>query len=315
MKSHIGLRIAHVAKVPIPREAIFWQIGCECESFNLSNAIKRYGKETNDKARAKGIEDLTQWINRFKPDLFFTQKGTGSMTPDLVEQLRQVAPVIFFWVDWPRDLNPHRCAVALASDLIISESKAAAKALSKRINREVHHVPAGAATHISFPVDPVPKLACDISFIGTNNDMKREMVHEHLKSHVKAHTRFWGSRFPGGDVRGDDFSKVVASSKINLCINRNTEGDFSKRVFTIMAAGGFVLHERASELFNLFEEDREIVYWSSLKELRRKIKKYLNDDVARASIADAGHRRTIREYSWIDQHKKIVNLAIKELAL
>lgn len=73
---------------------------------------------------------------------------------------------------------------------------------------------------------------------------------------------------------------------------------FTTRSFEIPAAGAMLLAERTVEHQELFDEDREAVFFGSSEELRDKLGYYLRNERARLAIATAGRARTLTEYHW-----------------
>ncbi len=95
-----------------------------------------------------------------------------------------------------------------------------------------------------------------------------------------------------------DMYKVFHCSRINLNITLpSIETGVPLRVFDIMSVGGFVLSNYQAEIPELFENDREIVTYSDIYELRDKARWYLDHDRERMKIAIAGYERVKRDYS------------------
>jgi spore maturation protein CgeB len=55
-----------------------------------------------------------------------------------------------------------------------------------------------------------------------------------------------------------------------------------------------MLSERSQDLLNLFEEDREAVYFSNPDELRRKVEYLLQSPSLIQSIAEAGYKKAMQ---------------------
>ena len=102
-------------------------------------------------------------------------------------------------------------------------------------------------------------------------------------------------------------------SKINLNILTFENRDSTNlRNFEIPASGGFQLTERSDEILEIFEEDKEIVCFSSKEELFDKYLFYLKNDSIREKIAEAGTRKIFQNnHSLIDRLNEILNF-IKE---
>lgn len=92
---------------------------------------------------------------------------------------------------------------------------------------------------------------------------------------------------------------VYAGSRINLNIaSHGIEQGTSQRIMDIMGAGGFVLSTYCPETAELFEEDKEIVFFKTPEELLDKADFYLTHDKERRRIAKAGHEKVIKCYTY-----------------
>ena len=77
--------------------------------------------------------------------------------------------------------------------------------------------------------------------------------------------------------------------------------------FEIAACGGFLLAERTQGHMDRFVEDEEAVFFTGYDELVQKIRRYLDDEPARARIAAAGHKRCITSgYDNDTQERRIL---------
>jgi spore maturation protein CgeB len=144
-----------------------------------------------------------------------------------------------------------------------------------------------------------------VSFIGTPYDNRADFL-----------TRLWragapvdisGSRphwqaalladafaatFRVGELIGDAYREAIWRSRINLAfVTRSNRDEVAQKAFEITGCGGFLLAERTPEHMACFREDEEAVFFSDFDECRAKIERYLNNEPARAAIAEAGQRR------------------------
>jgi spore maturation protein CgeB len=98
--------------------------------------------------------------------------------------------------------------------------------------------------------------------------------------------------FRVGELKGDAYREAIWRSRINLAfVTHSNRDEVAHKSFEITACGGFLLAERTPEHLACFREDEEAVFFSDFDECRAKIERYLNDEPARAAIADAGQRR------------------------
>lgn len=167
------------------------------------------------------------------------------------------------------------------------------------------------------------KLSSDICFIG------------HCEPHYARHIRIvadsvrdlgaivkvWGPRWTryarfnawarsivqGDGLWGNDYPHALRCSKIALgLLNRRMPETSTSRTFEIPATGTFMLAERTEELQELFDEGREVEFFSTPEELCSKARYYLLNNEPRMRIAAAGHERCVSSgYSAEEQMRRI----------
>jgi spore maturation protein CgeB len=141
----------------------------------------------------------------------------------------------------------------------------------------------------------------DSTFIGSWSERREEFLSDLYDCKIDIYGWGWNKK-----IKKDKYKNWVLSpsisivkmhdefykSKININIltleNRDTT---NLRNFEIPASGAFQLSERSDEILNLFEEDKEIVCFSSKEELFDKYKFYLKNDNLREKIAIAGQNK------------------------
>lgn len=93
---------------------------------------------------------------------------------------------------------------------------------------------------------------------------------------------------------------IVFLSKIN-------HDTYTRRCFEIPAAQTFMLAPYTEELANMFEEDREIVFYRSKQEFLEKIFYYLEHEEERERIAQLGYERLIKSgHEAVDRVKEVM---------
>jgi spore maturation protein CgeB len=114
----------------------------------------------------------------------------------------------------------------------------------------------------------------------------------------------------GIGIFGTTYAKAIRAARINLAITswsgRPEIDETTTRSYEIPACGGFMLHERTPELLEIYDEDKEVACFGSLKELAEKIQYYLAHPQERESIARAGHARCVPAYSYDDRVRAIL---------
>jgi len=143
-----------------------------------------------------------------------------------------------------------------------------------------------------------------VGFIGFWEKERANSFYKIAQSGIRVH--IWGSGWENisrshpnliinhGDIRGDEYSQVIRSMKIGLCMLRKMNRDLqTTRSVEIPACGTFMLGERTVEHQKLFSEGVEADYFSSDDELLKKVQYYLENQDEREKIALAGYRRCL----------------------
>jgi len=101
--------------------------------------------------------------------------------------------------------------------------------------------------------------------------------------------------------------QAMANSKITLNRHSLAAGSFSDniRMFQATGVGSCLITERSKNLDQLFEEDLEVVTYSSTEECIEKINYLLKSESVRKSIAQKGQRRTLKFHTVIRRAEKI----------
>jgi spore maturation protein CgeB len=145
----------------------------------------------------------------------------------------------------------------------------------------------------------------DIVFIGTWS-RRREKLLDSLEG---LNLRIWGSYWNRASdkfkkkfefrpaIFETDMSKVICSSKININIFTIENRDTSNiRNFEIPACGGFQLCERSPQIMQLFEDGKEIAFYSKPEELKAQCIFYLSNETLREKIKLQGYKRLINDH-------------------
>jgi len=156
----------------------------------------------------------------------------------------------------------------------------------------------------------------NVSFTGTYESDRRNKLFYLADSGIKV--RVWGNgwakyvgqhptlQIENKPIYEEEYVKHICASKVNLCFLRKINRDLhTSRSFEIPACGGFMLAERTSDHQELFEEDKEAVFFdiNDPKELLAKVRYYLEHDEERKAIAKAGRERCLK--SGYSHHERL----------
>ena len=92
---------------------------------------------------------------------------------------------------------------------------------------------------------------------------------------------------------------VYKNSKINLNITLRSIGSgIPLRAFDIMGCGGFLLTNYQADMVELFEPDKDFVYYTDYEDLRAKVEYYLINDKEREEIARNGYEKVKKYHTY-----------------
>lgn len=108
----------------------------------------------------------------------------------------------------------------------------------------------------------------------------------------------------------DEMPCIFRHSKLNLnptlkCI----QSGIPLRALDIMGVGGTLMSNFQPELAEYFEDEKDVIMYSSMEEAVDKAAFYLKHDNLRKKIAVQGHEKTISAFSYPDRIKQIFQIA------
>ena len=114
------------------------------------------------------------------------------------------------------------------------------------------------------------------------------------------------------DVSQDELFRIYSRSKIGLNLSRNVIGttQMKLRMFEVLAGSGLLMTEYHEGIEEFFEIDKEIITFKSIDELTKKTNFLLKNPRLVERIADAGHKRFLKEHDSKIRLKQI----LKEIA-
>ncbi len=148
-----------------------------------------------------------------------------------------------------------------------------------------------------------------VSFIGTPYEERPAFLTDLAEKHnlpvvISGRTAQWQRAlrpeifarcFTGGLLYNDAYREGIWKSKVNLSfITRLNEEDIAHKAVEIAACQGFLLAIRTPGHQEIFEEDREAVFFSSVEECADKCRFYLSRPDLREAIARRGRERAVR---------------------
>lgn len=152
------------------------------------------------------------------------------------------------------------------------------------------------------------RFGSDLVFAGHwEDDLRVECLVRAVRAGIRVRIfggdRFWKPSLPK-DVRrrvgpmpklyGEDYRKALCSSKIATAFySKWNRDEYTNRSFEIPACGAFLLSERTPKMVEMFEEEKEAVYFTTPDQFVDKARYYLSNTESRIRIAEAGRRRVL----------------------
>ena len=174
------------------------------------------------------------------------------------------------------------------------------------------------------------RYGCDVSFIGTWSPKKQALLETLVARRPGVKLKIWGMQWEKAgatlapwvesrEVLGAEYAKAIRLSKVNLGILSEmrkgaSSGDLiTARTFHIPACGGFMLHERTTEVADFFEEGRDCGMFAGAEEMAEKVAYYLDHPAEREAITEAGHLRCLNSGNSVDDRANAILAKVAEL--
>ena len=311
-------------------------------------AAARRWQETSQMARHAAAKGPLRYVRRLMHPLRRVMNGNGQaawLSDILAAQIKQYRPDVLLNQDmglsrkFLREMKPYikllvgqHAATRLPEakdwscyDLVISSFWPTVEFFRQR----------GIQSHLSrlaFEQNVLSSLprenrSLDITFVGSFHS-----VHKGRTEFLEAlclrfpQLRIWGpglgSLSSGSPIRkcyvgqawGLEMYQLLHKSKIVF----NHHGDVAPwannlRLFEATGVGALLVTDWKENLQEMFEPGKEVVAYRGLEECAELVSTYLEREEARASIADAGQRRTLREHTYYQRMEEFVEIVRKYL--
>ncbi len=283
--------------------------------------------------------DILRIVAAEKPDFFFTLKGER-FSPDFAAKVKQCGCVTILWFTM-LSLEEWMVPLARAFDCVVVNADHNMFSLLDKGIKHVTWIHQGFAPEFfgltDVPGIPVPSsYYADAAMIGSMGKpiyTKRSQLIARLRKEG-IDVKWWGPRlcrqmrnlkyfyggvhrsWTGGEAYMKDFADVIRHSKIFVGQDADTpfKGKYlSNRSFAVMGCGGFYLCRRTSGIESIYDVGREMDVFDTDDEMVEKVRYYLDHEEERRTIALAGQRRVLADYTYEQQMRKIFEWVLGEL--
>ncbi|QWT46761.1 CgeB family protein [Azospira inquinata] len=162
-----------------------------------------------------------------------------------------------------------------------------------------------------YPITPRPDKCRDVVFVGRAKERRVDYVKNITDFDLHIYGPAWERCDPsvlaclkGKAIGGDALNLLYNQAKIVLNVTAwANEGQDcpNLRVVDVPATGSFLLSDYSDFAAELFVPGKEIEFFSSVEELRDKLKFYLANDGLREKIARAGYEKAISLETYRDK--------------
>jgi len=258
---------------------------------------------------------MVKSIKSSQPPLILLTVGEIPLSLEGFRKLSAAKTAVFMTDDEWRFHSVGRY-LALYCDLVITNTPTrVANYKSLGINNVIH-APYAANTSVFHPVKGQKKY--DVTMIGAAHPDRVEIVRELIDSEIPIQVfgAGWGN-YPdlkshwGGFLSTSQMVDVIATSKIVINPGLTIGGlpQVKGRIFETAACRTFQITQHIPDLDVYYDPEIELETYKSTAEMKSKIRRYLDDDQLRESIADSAYQRTLKEHTWDSRLDLILSAA------
>ncbi|MGJ9383955.1 CgeB family protein [Salipaludibacillus sp. CF4.18] len=284
---------------------------------NLKLFYKRdgsYGQYSRGRARDQNLDLMCELFSKYKreenwiPDILMMQSFGFNINTAKMKKLKEIYGFKIINIGMDERLsyklgmeNGFERGIAGLNeivDLVLVTTPECVEWYLKE-NIPAIYFPLASDEEVYFPAKNIKKKY-DVGFIGRNYGVRKELVSflEENGLNIKA----YGPGWENGVLDVSKNNEFYNSCKIVL--GTANIGYSSKlmnpklRDFEVPLSGTFYITNYTKELNNLFEEDKEIVFYNNKEELIRKLRYYLQNDMIREEIAAKGYDKAVKEHRY-----------------
>lgn len=262
-------------------------------------------------------------VSGFRPEAVVVYKGSG-IGADLLEEIRSAGTSV---INVFPDYSPHAYGRQLQQamgcyDLVIST-----KSFHPPQWQSVYgytnpcvFVPHGYDPSVHYWANPSSSQPSDVVLCGT----WRPEYHRLMKSfadalgddrvsvviagsgwpahrdHLPRHWQYVGSRTGrayGEFLRTGKIAIAPVNTEVVIHGVKQPGDEDTTRTYELAAAHCFFLHQRTNYVSTVYDEEREVPFWSDATELASLVRRWLPDETGRRLMAARAHARAVDAYS------------------
>lgn len=274
---------------------------------------RQSGKAQMNRALQEKIKD---WVAASRVDMIFMYVSGELVEPETLASLRRhkIPMVNLALNDKEHFVGKIRSGRAFGSrdicryfDLCWTSTEDALEKYCVEGARPIY-LPEGANPDIHKPYGL--ERTIDVSFVGQCYGNRAAVIDELSRRGIIVES--YGFGWPKGAVDVEEMARLYSRSKINLGFG-GVEGHpdtycLKGRDFEIPMSGGLYLTEDHPELAHAFKPGQEVLTYTGLNDLEKKIRYYIAHPDEAQEIRHKGYERALREHTWEARFEKIFRL-------
>jgi len=252
---------------------------------------------------------LLKKVDQFKPDLVIVSKGEN-ISPSTVREISKRTIIVNWFTDYFADYKQIGELIS-AYNVFFTGDRTDVKSYREKGYKNLYCLPyAGPLLNSEHN-----KKKYDVVFIGTFNK-KREHLFENLG---RLNLKIWGDKgwgksklrnsYMGKWLNFNEMVRVLKNSKI--IINNHQNRVLNMRVYETTAAGALLITDNSPDLPLMYKIGSEVVVYKNKNDLYGKVKYYLERDIQREKIANAGYSRVKKEHNYTNRLRKMFSVVIR----
>lgn len=270
----------------------------------------------------KANRDLVLRSLALAPDLILTFPNDVLRVGSLIQIKADLdVPTVCIWPDTFVNWDTHEAACLPAYDLLATYSERTVTILKRLGASHVAWVPLAGDPWLHPAVTCTPdeqaRFGADVTFVGGWRP-EREVVFSQLADvDLKIWGPDWGRRcrrtsvagraWQGRALRGVDYAKAIACSKINLnVIDPTNYPAANMRFFEIMVAGGLQVCSPCPEMASEFQDGEHLIYYSDATDLPDLIRSLLAEPSTRRRVAEQGRELVLKKHTYQNRARQIL---------
>ncbi len=278
----------------------------------IGSYLHNYGNEYIDRL-------ILKTTNEIKPDFVFVSKAKYISTETL-DKLRMIAPTANWYPEGTNNIASINRLVG-HYDYFFEFDKSIVDVLKKEGHKNVYYLPfCGDMDKNDQWQDTTGELG--VVFVGSYSPElypQRLAILEQIKdlglnvwgneawSDTSIKSMFHGRCESTTEVLKGIYSRAKIVIHMDALTTHSGTG-MTMRPFDVASAGSMLIaQDDRKEIFDFFQDGKEMVSFRDEKDIRSKVQYYLTHEEERKKIAKAGFIRTRNENTYLDRVKKIVD--------